>query len=102
MWPDRTRDTSYENPSIEGHAIFEFARTAKAHAAANKLSEEITRKLGECVGIASQLGRMAEVEVVDLDPTVTEAEVFEALRRAVPGNMMDVESEADLIKITGL
>lgn len=86
----------------EGHAIFEFARSAKAHAAATKLSEEIKQKLGESVGIASQLGRLAEAEVVDLDPTVTEAEVLEALKRAVPASMTDAESEADLIRITGL
>lgn len=88
--------------SKEGHAIFEFARTAKAHTAANKLSEEITQKLSESAGIASQLGRLAEAEVVDLDPTVTEAEVLEALRRVVPESMTDAESETDLIRITGL
>lgn len=88
--------------SREGHAIFEFARTAKAHAAASKLSEEISKKLGESVGVASQLGRLAEAEVVDLDPTVTKEEVLEALRKAVPESMADAESEAALIAVTGL
>lgn len=86
----------------EEHAIFEFARSAKAHAAANKLSEEITQTLGESIGVASQLGRLAEAELIDLDPTVTKAEVLEALKKAVPASMPDVESEASLITVTGL
>lgn len=86
----------------EGHALIELSKSATSHAAAGRLSSAIAREAGERVGAVMQLGTLAEVEILDLDPTVSREEVLNALKAAVPSNMSDAEAERDLIFITGL
>lgn len=68
--------------SQDCHAIVEFDGAATAHAAAGRLKEVLVTKTGDVVGLVVQLGNLVEAEVVDIDPTATEADVLEAIRAA--------------------
>lgn len=84
------------------HAFIKFAKTAKEHAVARKLSEEISRKLKDKVGVVSWLSHLAEADVVDLDPTVSKVDILEALIKAVLITMTVTEIEKALITVSGL
>lgn len=85
-----------------GHAFVEFAKTAKVHAVARNLSEERSRKLRGKVRAVSWLSHLAEADLVDLDPTVSKADILKALIKAALITMTDAEIEKALIKNSGL
>lgn len=57
--------------------------------ASQNLLSGIAIRLGDTVGVVSQLRQYALVEIVDLDLVATEIEVLSALRVAIPGTNSD-------------
>lgn len=88
----------------ERHVLLELTKGAESQAAAGRLTEAISAKLGGSVGAVTQLDQVVEIEVVDIDVAADRNEVLEALKAAVLGGPDDAatNSERQAIQVTQL
>lgn len=87
----------------EGHLLVEMKGGSKAAGGAEALSKAVSEKAIEHTGKVIKLGTSLEVEVIDINPSAREEEVFTALATAV-GKLdgLDLEVHRTSISVTGL
>lgn len=86
----------------DGHLLLKIKKGPNAETAAAKFGSTLVQALGDKVDTVRQLGIGTEVEIQDIDPVTTKAEVHSALYNAAFGKVkLDQLAVADII-ITGL
>lgn len=86
----------------ESHVLVEFHKGAEASKAADRIKRKVEEKLANRVGPVYRLGQPIEVKIVDVDPTASAGEVFQALRVAISETHLDAKAEKEALQITGI
>lgn len=86
----------------DGHLLLELRKGHDSEAAAAKLSQCLSAKLGESVGAIHHMSTTTEVEILDLDAVATREEITTALLDSIKLNNPETKLETDVVTITGL
>jgi len=86
-----------------GDLLFELKKGAEIKSA-QKLSSEISGKLGAAAAEVVPLRLMVDIEIVDIDAAADQVEVLEAIRAAIAGGNDDAaaQGEREAMQVTGL
>lgn len=77
------------NRSRKGELIMRFTNNETREAEIRKMKVKLSDLGSGVVGSVAALGRLDRILILDLDPSITEKELLEALQRTVPDNFKE-------------